>query len=76
MAGAISATATTKAIGMTDRLLRLAEAGKRLGEVKAKTVRAWIQRRKLIGIRLPSGHWRVTESAIVRYLEENKNYPE
>lgn len=58
---------------MTDRLLRLRAAGKRLGDIKAKTVREWIRRGKILGVRLPNGHWRVTEQEVDRCLE-NKTY--
>lgn len=56
------------------RLLRLSVAGQRLGDVTAKTVRRWIRTGKIGGVRLPGGHWRVSEDEIDRYLE-NKTYP-
>lgn len=56
---------------MSERLLRLSVAGKRLGDVTAKTVQAWIRRGKIAGVKLPSGHWRVPEREIERYINEH-----
>jgi excisionase family DNA binding protein len=58
---------------MSGRLLRLSVAGKRLGDVTPNTVRAWIRRGKIVGIKTPGGHWRVPEEEVERCLQ-NKTH--
>lgn len=57
------------------RLLRLSVAAARLGGVSTKTIRAWIRRGILRGVRLPNGHWRIPEGEIARCLGENITSP-
>jgi excisionase family DNA binding protein len=52
----------------TDRPLRLTAAALRLG-VSTRTVLRYIAAGKLLATKLPSGHWRVHESAIRACLD-------
>jgi excisionase family DNA binding protein len=44
-------------------MMRVREVARRL-DVEVKTVRRWLLKGALAGIKLPSGEWRVTEAAL------------
>jgi excisionase family DNA binding protein len=51
------------------RLLRVREAAARL-HVHVNTVHRWIHAGKLVAIRWPNNHWRISEAAIRALLRE------
>lgn len=51
------------------RVLKVAEACIRL-KVTQQTVRKYVKAGKLTAKRLPSGHWRITESSVAALLTE------
>jgi excisionase family DNA binding protein len=60
---------------VVNRVLRIRDVARELG-VSTKTVHRWIDAGKLTATRLPSGHWRVHESAILELLIERRRADE
>lgn len=50
------------------RVFRVRGAARQL-DVHPNTLRAWIREGKLEAVRLPNGHWRITDRAIRDLLE-------
>ena len=62
---------------MTDEpLLRVEDVAQRLS-VNIETVRRWLRKGQLEGLRLgkTKGGWRVTETDLARFLESQRNAP-
>ena len=44
--------------------------------VEPRTVRAWLQRGALVGVRLPGGDWRVLHADFDAFLQQRRHTPE